>query len=347
MSKLSYLSNIGEETIFREYKSFSFQHIGIPMEEEDVAEYLQSFEWNFNSLIEKSLEKYARIYLPRYLTAFLDPKTSCEEDGSLYIGVNDWGIVSGIPYQGELKKEHVFSSTILDYLSEHILSTNGNEYLNRLHIDIIPVTYHKRELPSCHPQMIEYQKKKKELDLKIKQHSQKYMEWHSQNEMYSQKLVDLYQIPKCRANFIRYLRKNGQHEMISKIKNGASIEQQKYDKIKEFLETGNNLYFWLCKWKDEMLVKIRKQKPTRERSYKNIASRLQSIYKPVHILTKTEDLVPWWMQYNEGMNLYVIRYTFKKVNVDPLQDIRFIDYLKKVVKCYRTISDGQPCCLPY
>lgn len=344
---MKYLSYIGEETLYREYKSFSFQHIGIPFEEEYIADYLKTFRWDFNSLVFESLEKYARIYLPRYFTAFLDCYTPEEEDGVLYIGINDSGCVTGIPFQGRLYKEEILTERVRKYLSQHLLGINHP--LDRLVVDLISVDYEMEEdIPPTHPHITEYYKQKKKLDDKIKDHSKEYLVWQKQNDLYSQKLVDLYRIPKCRANFIKYLREKGQYDIIRQIKNGAVIEQQKYDKIREFRESGNNLYSWLCQWKDDTLDVIRKNKPLREKSYKNITSKLQAIYRPVHIFTKTEDLIPWWMKHNEGMNLYVIRFTFLKRGYDPLTDIRFIDYLKRVVRCYRTISEkGQPCCIPY
>jgi hypothetical protein len=352
---MEYHSYIGKETLFREYKSFSFQHISLPFDEDDVCEYLQTFQWNFNHLVEKSLEKYARIYLPKYMTAFFDHHTPTDEDGQLFFGVNDWGITTGIPYQGVLTKQHILSPAILSYLATHVCSSEPlSSLLERIQIDIVPVTYGERVLPATHPDVTEYKEKKRILETKLKQHSQKYTEWRLQNELYSRKLVDLYKIPKCRSNFITYLRKHRQYRIISKIKNGVAIEQQKYDKIREFRETGDNLYAWLCQWKDEMLNKIRNEKPMREKSYKNITTSVQSIYKPFHIFMKMEDLIPWWMQHNPNMNLYVVNITFKKKGQPPVKDIHFIDYLQKQIKCFRGLTPSklspdcdEPCCIPY
>jgi hypothetical protein len=349
---MQYLTSVGTETIYREYKSFSFQHIGIPFDDDQVAEYLTNYQWDFNHLIEQSLEKYWRIYLPKYMSAFFDPYTPSDTDGTLYIGINDEGLVTGIPYSGQLTKELVMTNRNRAYLLEHILAEgkdikNVTDVIDRLDFDIIPVTYVDQVLPSRHPHLIEYYKRKKELEDRINEHSKKYTEWQRQNDLYSQKLVELYSIPECRSGFIRYLRKHKQYEMIRSIKNGAVIEQQKYDKIREFRESGDNLYSWLCQWKDETLDRIRNKKPLREKSYKNIIYRLQAIYKPIHMFAKVEDLIPWWMQNNKDLSLYVIRFTFKKIGYHPLTDIRFIDYLKREVRCYRTISENQPCCLPY
>jgi hypothetical protein len=218
-------------------------------------------------------------------------------------------------------------------------------------VEIIPVSYEQTDLPAVHPKLSVFLQKKKALDTRIDSHSKKYTKWQQKNDLYSGKLVDLYNNPISRREFLQYLRKLKKYEMVRRVKGGEEIEQQGYDKIREYRESSDNLYYWLCTWKDEILETIRKQKPIRERAYKNILSRLETNYSPSHILINVGEMVPWWMQNNEGMNLYLIRFTFRKEKKDEIKKkgwtIRFIDHLHRSIRCYRTVVDDQPCCLPY
>ena len=343
---------IGRETVFNEYKKFSFHHIGLPFDKETAKTYVENFNWNFNEMIEETLSKYASIYLPKYACAFLDPNTPDDEPGSLSIGINDDGIISGIPYQGVLTTDFLSSVALAKLFIE---DKNGERQPVELHdlfeVELVHVKYRTKELPDVHPQLSLYLQKKKAFEDKIQRHSEQCVKWQKKNDLYSGKLVDLYENPKCRKEFLQYLRKLKKYEMIERIKKGETIEQQRYDKIREFREHGDNLYYWLCTWKDEILDDIRKKKPIREKAYKNIISRMETIYSPSHILINAGDLVPWWVQHNEGMNLYVIRFVFRKEKKDEIKEkgwtIRFIDHFRRSVKCFRTMVDNQPCCLPY
>lgn len=349
ISGMSHGQFVGRETIFQEYKELSFQHVGLPFDDEVAEKYLDTFSWeNFNSLVETTLQKYIQIYLPKYACAFLDHHTPSEEPCSLTIGVDDSGFITGIPYQGVLTKEMFITGEVIAFLKKKLIfSKDGQDVdvdiYDILDIQVIPVSYQNRNLPQSHPQLEIYRKKKKELQKKIQQHSKKYMKWQAHNDLYSAKLVELYDNPTSRSVFLRYLRKNEKFDMIERIKRGEKIQQQSYEKIREFRENVDNLYYWLCTWKDEMLDKIRLNRPLREKSYKNILSRMETIYSPSHILIKAGELVPWWMQSNEGMNLYIVRFVFKKGGLQ----VRFIDHLNRSVKCYRTLVKDQPCCLPY
>lgn len=348
---------VGRENIFKEYKKISFHHIGLPFDDDVARTYIETFQWNFNDMIHQSLAKYATIYLPKYACAFLDPHTPDDELGTLTIGVEDDGKISGIPYQGVLTSEYLSSITLTNLIIEDEKGVAQPYDLPQIfQVEVIPIEYKndkndKNDIPSVHPQLSIYLQKKKEFDDKIHNHSKRYMKWQQKNDLYSGKLVDLYENPECKKEFLKYLRRWKKYEMIQRVKNGEKIEQQRYDKIREFRERGDNLYYWLCLWKDEILENIRKKKPLREKAYKNIMTRMETIYSPSHILINAGHLVPWWMKHNEGMNLYIVRFTFSKEKKDEIKKkgwtIRFIDHLRRNVRCYRTVVDDQPCCLPY
>ena len=101
-----YNQYIGNETLKDEFKEFTFNHIGLLFDSETAEQLIKSSKWIFNNLIKMNIEKYFRIYIAKYIVAFMDPLSEAPY-GELYIGVNDKGVVQGIPFQGNLSEEMI------------------------------------------------------------------------------------------------------------------------------------------------------------------------------------------------------------------------------------------------
>jgi hypothetical protein len=332
---MEYDTYIGPETTSKEYKEFSFQHIGLYYTDDEIDEFTRNFKWEFNHLVEQSICRYIQLYVPRYTCAFLDRKTD-QGTYELYIGIDDDGYVKGIPYQGKLTSDLVLSHKSLEYLKSHIQC--NDEYMEDVSVEIIEVNYFSKKLDTTHPVVKTYDKKKKKLTEKIRKQAQVYLRWHAKNEHYSQKLVDLYYHIPSRAVFVKYLKKHKQYNLVDMISKGFMIEQKSYDKIKEYREGGDNMYYWLCTWKDDILNKIRSKKPAREINKPDV------IYGPMHIFSKVGELAPWWLQHNSDMKLYVIKFTFTNKNN---KNFTYTDHRGKEGRCYRGLLKGIPACIPY
>ena len=135
--------------------------------------------------------------------------------------------------------------------------------------------------------------------------------------------------------------------MVEMVMRGYQIKQKSFEEIREFRMAGEeNIYYWICQWKDDMMEEIRKKKPLREKAFRNILLHSETIYGPMHFFIKARNVIPWWMQYNQDMNLYVIRFTFQKPSF-PI-NISYTDHSGKECRCYRMINaEKQPCCMPY
>ena len=53
---------------------------------------------NFNLLVINSIQSYIEWYLPKYFCAFLNAQIK----GNIYIGIDDYGEITGIPFAGDL-----------------------------------------------------------------------------------------------------------------------------------------------------------------------------------------------------------------------------------------------------
>jgi hypothetical protein len=106
-------------------------------------------------------------------------------------------------------------------------------------------------------------------------------------------------------------------------------------------------YYWVCQWKDKMVDKMRLIKPIFKEPdfYHNV---------PLNLIISTSDMIPYWMNNNHNMNLYLIHIKFNTFMSVYGQQIEFKNYFnyksyndKKWCCCYRNIlSNGDPVCTP-
>ena len=89
---------IDEETLPREYKEFTFNLSGIQIDNKVAEEYCKTNRFDFNKQVNSNIKKYFKMYAPKYMVSFFNSKIN----GELFIGVDDWGFVKGIPYKGEI-----------------------------------------------------------------------------------------------------------------------------------------------------------------------------------------------------------------------------------------------------
>ncbi len=97
IKEYEYNEELGLETLSDEYKLFTFNPIIVDPEES--LELLKSQKWVFNDTTIQSVKTYLRLYLPKYISAYTHPVTKISH-GNLYIGVDDDGVIYGVPYQG-------------------------------------------------------------------------------------------------------------------------------------------------------------------------------------------------------------------------------------------------------
>ncbi len=92
-----YNEELGYETLSDEYKLFTFNPILIDPDES--LELLRTQKWVFNESTIQSVRTYLKLYLPKYISSYTHPLT-CVTNGNLFIGVDDDGLIYGVPYQG-------------------------------------------------------------------------------------------------------------------------------------------------------------------------------------------------------------------------------------------------------
>jgi hypothetical protein len=335
---MEYGNNIGNETVIREYKEFTYNHGGLVIDNELAEKLVNTSKWCFNDMILTSIKKYIKIYIPKYASAFLNDE-SMTDKGEFYIGISDSGIVQGIPFQGDLNFDYI-ESKIRNSITKYTKTDNIDVLNKSIKIELLEVSYTPSEISKHTPLYVEYLKHSR----KIKGMEKKYkiiMEiWNKMHERYAQKLVDLFNLPSTRFEIKSYVQKHDPTcNVIKLIENGYRLEVKTHEEINELKNFPEEPYYWVCKFKDEHLDAIRKNRPIP--NYKN---EIATYLNPTSIIMKIANMIPWWMQNNDNMKLYVIKVTFIK-NQDN-KEIHYLDTFGKYNRCYRSMDGDKPYCQP-
>lgn len=339
-----YNMQFGKETLSKEYKSFTFNHIGIPFDMKKSEYMIKSGFWNLNNLIKQNFQKNVEIYLPKYISAFMNPLSEVDF-GELYFGIEDDGTVCGIPFQGELDSKFI-NKTIISVINKHIKVDNMllddiNKYIK---YTIIELNYDKVQLEEPMPLIEKFYELKQYEYIKELKYKKELEIWHNKKNIYIKKLTQLFNEMNTRNELYNYIQSENPNSIVLKMMdNGYMLPQETYENVNIFKYDVNNPFYWLCKWKDEILEEYKKNKPIMP-----LKSSMLYFMNPNTILTRLTPMIPWWMQKNKDMKLYVIRITIRK----PVENmnVQYIDMFGSYNMCYRTTyyENGTyyPCCDP-
>jgi hypothetical protein len=347
MNSITYLDNIGKETLKLEYKIFSMPFQFISDTNENLEKFIIDGEWkpNFNFMINLSVMKYIDTYLPRYICAFLDQHSHTNE-GELLFGVDDNGTIHGIPYKGDITND-ISCEKIKKYISNSFLfqedEKKSEKYLDYLDIEWVKIDFERKDISYeiIDQKFEQYQNLKKDVNRRIQKRVRSYQRWKRYHTHYSQKLVDLYNHPSSRKKFEDYVKRNAPRQVYLELINGFEIQQKRFNEIQDYRKSQDNIYYWLCEWKDKKIRNILKNKPKPvDLQFLNRPYR----YGPIHMFSNFSEMNPKWISRNDNVNLYVLRFSFKRP-VDGLS----ISYLSsnKKERYYRVLQNENPCCIPY
>lgn len=333
-TNMNFGESFGPETISKEYKDFSFTHSYVPYKEHDLEEFILSGEWTFDNMVEKTIKKYIEIYMPKYVASFLNPSTELDE-ASFYVGIDDNGIVRGIPYMGSISD---LENLVKESIDPMIAGCLKFEWISVTYTPSLP------QLPQIHPRLSHFYEKKRQINEIIRTREMAYERWIATFAKYSQKLVEIYNDPECRPLFIQYVKEHSPF-VYEQIINGFEMQQQPYQTIQAYRKSKDNVYYWICQWKDEILRMLQKTKP-KPINKRSIQAPL--CYGPLRIFSKVKEMIPYWMSKNPNLSLYVLKISIHKDHQAPIQfEYKSTTYVRSLAK---SIRNGkvvmEPCCIP-
>lgn len=337
---------IGKEDLNTEFKEFTFHNSGLMMSNHLAETYCQNCQFSFNSNVIFNIERYIRFYIPKYTCAFLNSNIN----GSLYIGVNDYGFIKGIPYQGELDTEKIKSKiyeTVAATIKNNIDYKFDMEKI--IQVEIIKVNQPPKPTKVMPQSYTDYVVKKERFIAEYNKFVERMDNWKVRFHFFIQKLVELVNNIESRMMIIEYIRRNDSASSVIKLlETNYMLEYKDHDEINILKEDPSNPYYWVCRWKDEMINMMKEQKPIfDEPDFMHIV--------PYNLITSSSEMIPFWYHRNPDMNLYMISIKFNTLLSTygtRVSSKLYFSYLthddKNWISCYRNVlPNGEPVCTPY
>ncbi len=320
---LNYKDDLGCETLNTEYKLFTLNPVLI--EPENALELLRTGQWVFNESVICSIKNYLRIYLPKYIACYTHPLTKIKS-GNLLIGVEDDGLVYGIPYMGVIPVD-LIEKEIDDIFKKSIRIKNSNhnnsileKYRKETKIDIIPIK--KKKFNSTNTVFEEYVRKEQSMIKSYQSYLSKKKIWEDLIYKFTQKLHEMLNQPDTRNNIITFIKERSgyskksfntkysrvyhlcdfrdYYDFISELRSDFQYKSMKYETIEEMKTNPTNIFYWVTRWKDSKTSVIKSIKPKCPRisSNKNY---------PAFLLSQVHRMIPYWCTVNPNLNLYLIK----------------------------------------
>ena len=305
----SYNDCLGPETLSIEHKEFSLYKTGVQFDLSQAETYCETNKFEFNDIVLKTIPKYID-YIPKYVCGFLNSSIT---DGTLYVGVDDDGFIKGIPLRsGEtintdwihsLVKERIDKFVRIKKQVEDISLEKENVITIPFTVECIEIeTEHKSEL---HPEYLHYLEQKKRYMELVVTHQQSYKKWLDTFEFATMKLVDIVNIPKNRERLIEYMEQahDYNHIALNIIRDPTyqlpSLEGQGL--VRELKLDPNSVFHWVTRFKDELNILYKKEKPVFHASFKQR-------HTPFTLLIGISDMIPYWA---DQISVYLLKIKFQ------------------------------------
>ncbi len=290
------------ESIQTEYKEFCLKlNIFDFYEMDEVYHIVTTGKLNsdFNLIIEQNLKSYFFNYIPKYASAFSNCKSNNE--CSLYIGVNDFGEVTGIPYVGELDIAEL--QIHINQSFNHIRGEFKEDYINAISLDIIKLdtTNAQTFLYDVSAEIIDKMKQEKsKYDTAYINYIHKREKWMCHFNKYCCSIHQL--IAGKRHEIINYIKRIAPHRqnIIQRLNDRTPIPIENIEACKD---NEDEPLYWIFKFKDEVLERILSQKP-RPPILPKICN------APYILITQLSDMRCKFLKENKDLNYYLINIKF-------------------------------------
>jgi hypothetical protein len=328
------MDNIGNETINKEFKIFNFFNIGLELSNDDGIELINNRKWIFNDYVIKNIKSMINIYLPKYTCAYMSNKL--DDISSLYFGVDDFGNIKGIPYQGEINEIKI-KNQIYEVINKKIkCETDNINILEYVDFELIKINYEKeKKINDIHPYYKKYLELKDEYHIKKEKYLRRKETWYKLSIRYNQKLLDLINNKETRQELINYIELISPfNPAIKLLKSDIIFECYSTDEILMYKYDYNSVFHWVMEWKDKMLLFIKSIRP-------KFCFKMPCYVYPTSILMSIDSMLPYWFKFNQNMNLYLIKF---KIKPHDKIKIQYKNIYNEWTSCIRLLNENGPSC---
>ncbi len=276
--------NIGSgETLELELKEFTLSLDPlIYFEDDEIIRIVSSGELDkkeniFNKMIMDNINHYFRYYVPKYLSVF---GNSVLSSAKLYIGVNDLGEITGIPFIGELN----ITESILKQLEEliYVASNDIKKLLSQIEINIIELARDLDYLDDDIDIIIkEYLDKKHKYIIEYNEIMEKRRLWKQKLDYYFTRVHDYATKPEYRKLVSEYILENDvenkYEDMRKLLDSGDFIDIGSNEMISIRKYDHDDIVYWITECKDHHVQKVKRERPPKP-NYVNFSLNIHNIH---------------------------------------------------------------------
>lgn len=355
--------NFGPETISCEYKEVCLQDLQLYFSLQNIMDLIYGnsmFDDKlFNDMICMTIRNYINKYVPKYCGNFSKGGIA----GTLYIGVDDMGIVDGFPFYGNIDVDsikQIVQSTMVNCrgiccLNDEYMYDQDvvKWYYDHMKIEVHRLGYDEYNHELEHRVSANRLRRLEDIngrtmrqwDIFIRENNM----WQVKRIKYGGKLVNYLIDDDMRKDLIKYVidefeaHPSYDRKQLENMLKFYSHNINYYKQLRftlDYIETFFNDFYspvrWLINYKDSILTKLKKVKPIRPierpdiKLYLRFCNNIQNI-RPYLIQTKNCDL-----------NFYIIKITFPILN-NAYLEYRYTETSQWISRARISLSTGPSC----
>lgn len=330
----------GKETELNEFKQFSFKiNPNVYFSTKEIEHILITGKWNkkLSSLIIGQLNMMFKYYISKYVSCFLNAQLL----GNIYFGIDDHGIVKGIPSKIPITQTMV-KSMILKNMNKYLKMSSDN--INNLYQNKITVSIKKLKIDPLILDTIDFSKIIEQYKHKKKIYTEKMntfiinkKKWLDALDQY-RSLHLVVNIPEHKLELIDYIQKN----VTSDIANKVIQELNSFDfiaipsgfELEHHKKNISSKFYWIMKFKDFKINQICSKKPIKPES--------NDKFKLYHLLTNICNLNSYFISDQE-ISFYLIHIQINGLNNHKNVLFKYPDSPEWIYRS-RTMINGEPAC---
>ena len=349
------------ESLEQEHKEFTFNKIRNDFNKDMVFQFFEDLNWstNIDNLILKNINVYLSVYLPKYLTSF----SNSNVNGNLNFGINDWGILTGIPFKDNLQNKQYLIKRYIQKIIKNQVSIDGNKLsdsqinkiINSISINIVKLQNKPIEkVKDIHlnKKIKKYFDQKRWIQSQFNYIKKREYVWKEKMNNYKSLFCIMRNLYTARQLY-NFIKKNINddykcHEVLKDFWNYArTFTLPEHNKLQRDKRNPEKILYWLVTFKDYMVEKLCNQKPKFSELKQKVNKSISLMEKtnPIKLFYKITPLHKEFIENNIDFYIININVDGKNINFDELMYKESFIYDTEWKYKKRVFTENGPCCI--